>query len=250
MSEMAASNHMDEPATQQRYSQGHNTRLSASAAAATEDDDPAFDTTPVYNERRTTDEERLREIYGESEPSQVDEEVPATKEGPRTEDFLAQETPPSPTVEAMERRESRRQAYKSASLPELVMTAVKVLFQDRKNVMIGVMGLLVMMLAVRGGPEQPSQHGVVKETVETGTGATYSADSFASGTERGADPCASCTMELESVKASCAAATTTVTVTETYMPTATADAESVDYAEDPVEELVEVIEAEAERSEL
>jgi hypothetical protein len=231
--EMAASNHMEEPATQQRYSEGHNTRLSASAAASA--DDPAFDTTPVYNERRTTDEERLREIYGDSEPSHVDEEVPATKEGPRTEDFLAQETPPSPTVEAMERRESRRQAYKSASLPELVMAAVKVLFQDRKNAVIGVMGLLVMMLAVRGG-EQPAQHGVIKDTVETGDGATYSTDYVAFGTEPGADPCAACTMALESVKASCAAATATVTVTETYMPTATADAESVDYAEDYAED--------------
>lgn len=253
--EMAASSPMDEPATQRRYSQGNNSRLSAAA-------DPAFDITPNYDERRTTDEQRLREIYGDSEPSHAEDEQqqpPQTKAGPRTQDFLAQDTPPSPTVEAMERRESRRQAYKTASLPELVMAAVKVLFQDRRNVAIGLLGLLVMMLAVRGGSEEQLQqthgHGVVKSAGESVGDTVYSADSTAAGRVEGegADPCAPCTLALESVKASCAAAATTVTVTETYMATATAEVESAERREEEVyavEEAVEVMEDISAKSEL
>ena len=105
----------------------------------------------AYDDRRARDEERLREIYGHTPPAQG-ETVP---EHPRQSDsFAARETPPSPSLEAFELREERRQAYKSASLPELVLEAAKVLLQDKKNVMIGLLSILILMLAVRGGTPQ------------------------------------------------------------------------------------------------
>lgn len=98
--------------------------------------------------RRLRDEERLREIYGNTSP--------ATHPEPDSPDpdFTPHASPPSPSVEAFERRQERAraaQAYKSASLPELLLESVRVLMQDSKNVVILVMGLLVAFLALKGG---------------------------------------------------------------------------------------------------
>ncbi|KAK0388175.1 hypothetical protein NLU13_4420 [Sarocladium strictum] len=98
--------------------------------------------------RRLRDEERLREIYGHTPP--------ATHPEPDSPDlsFTEHASPPSPSVEAFERRQERAraaQAYKSASLPELLLESVRVLMQDRKNVVILVMGLLLAFLALNGG---------------------------------------------------------------------------------------------------
>lgn len=98
--------------------------------------------------RRLRDEERFREIYGHT-PSATHPE-PDSPDPP----FSAHASPPSPSVEAFERRQERArtaQPLKSASLPELLFESVRVLLQDRKNVVILVMGLLVAMLALRGG---------------------------------------------------------------------------------------------------
>ena len=102
-------------------------------------------------DRRIRDEERLREIYGQTPPTRQDFSTAV----PSPSDFIAQETPPSPSVEAYERRQERRQVYKGASLPELLLEAGKILIRDRRNVMIGLLSLLIMTLAVRrGGPAQ------------------------------------------------------------------------------------------------
>ncbi|KAL2205996.1 hypothetical protein CC79DRAFT_1369433 [Sarocladium strictum] len=102
--------------------------------------------------RRLRDEERLREIYGET---------PATHPGPDSPDpdFTPHASPASPSVGAFERRQERTraaQAYKSASLPELLLESVRVLMQDRKNVVILVMGLLVAWLAMNTGATRTS----------------------------------------------------------------------------------------------
>ncbi|TWU74155.1 hypothetical protein ED733_005782 [Metarhizium rileyi] len=108
----------------------------------------------LYDEdRRMRDEERLREVYGSSPPPQP--ESSSVPQAPRSE-CVPQETPVSPSVEAHERREERRegrqQPYRSASLPELILEAAKVLMHDRRNVLIGLLSLVVLMLAISNRP--------------------------------------------------------------------------------------------------
>ncbi|KHN95513.1 pathway-specific nitrogen regulator [Metarhizium album ARSEF 1941] len=103
-------------------------------------------------DRRMRDEERLREVYGASPPPEPEY---SSSPQPRRSDLFPQETPISPSVEALERREERResrqQTDKSASLPELILEAAKVLMQDQKNVLIGLLSLVVLVLALRSG---------------------------------------------------------------------------------------------------
>ena len=132
---------------------------------------------------RRREEARLREIYGTSPPPPAphfyhldDEPVPSsTRAEPPTSTFpsagvplgdthpedtspsaapsyVAPPSPRSPSEEAAERRTQRRSgAYQSASLPELVFQAVKVLMRDRKNVAIVVLGIFVVLLAMSPG---------------------------------------------------------------------------------------------------
>ncbi|KAF7563325.1 hypothetical protein G7046_g786 [Stylonectria norvegica] len=129
------------------------------------------DLSPGYEERQRRDEERLREIYGHR-PSTEEHQQPEQHYEPQTHqeqqdrsaysephdsmssqpqasDYPQSYTPQSPSVGAFERREGRRQAYKSASLPELLLESVKVLMQDKKNIMIGLLSILILMLALR-----------------------------------------------------------------------------------------------------
>lgn len=106
-------------------------------------------------ERRLRDEARLREIYGETPPA-ASEPTPA--EQPPSSEYVHHQTPPSPSAEAYARREERRQSSRNDSLPELILEAVKVMMQDKKNVIIALMSVLVLALALRtGGIAQPAE---------------------------------------------------------------------------------------------
>ncbi|POR33916.1 Uncharacterized protein TPAR_05874 [Tolypocladium paradoxum] len=209
------------------------------------------DPSSAYHDRRARDEERLREIYGHTPPAHTE----AAPERPSQRDFTPREMPPSPSVEAFERREKRRQACQSASLPELALEAVKVLMQDKKNVMIGLLSILIMLLAVRGStpqhdpaafqtvvksPEPPlvtASRAPVEEslvTAEAITATTSFEHSTASPvmeamTEAG-DPCERCSSSVEAAEAptrdvttSTSTSTSTLrvveTITETVMET-------------------------------
>ncbi|KAJ6439376.1 pathway-specific nitrogen regulator [Purpureocillium lavendulum] len=92
--------------------------------------EPPMAPTPAYHHqerRRTVDEERLREIYGSTPPAHA--EAPS-------------ETPPSPGA--------------SASLPELLLEAGRVAMRDRKNVVIGLLSVLILLLAMRTGVMAPA----------------------------------------------------------------------------------------------
>ncbi|CAI4217366.1 unnamed protein product [Parascedosporium putredinis] len=68
--------------------------------------------------------------------------------------YMPGPSPASPSQEAFERREERREerrkTYQSASLPELILEAAKVVLQDRKNLVITLLGAIAMLLALRG----------------------------------------------------------------------------------------------------
>lgn len=103
------------------------------------------------DERRWRDEQRLREIYGHAPSGHAEHSGAAENTMPSSE-YPHRETPASPSAEAYARREERRQqAPKTDSLPGLLLEAFKVMMQDKKNVMIAIMGVLVLVLALRVG---------------------------------------------------------------------------------------------------
>lgn len=173
-----------------------------------------FEATPAREERHQRESDRLREIYGDDTLPSPPETVPSTEESREDDEFATKETPPSPTVEAMKRRESRQQAFKSASLPELVLEAGKVFFQDRKNIAIVMLGVLVLMLTMQGGSppvvEVAKESGVLSEQVIAVVSDATSVLEEVSA----ANACASCELELKAAREACAPAAT-VTVTET-----------------------------------
>jgi hypothetical protein len=99
-------------------------------------------------ERIYQQEERLREIYGLAPDPEGEAGDPPIHDN----SYIPSPSPPSPSEEAYERRESRRQALQSASLPELAWRAVQVLLQDRKNVVIAALGVFAILMALRQPP--------------------------------------------------------------------------------------------------
>ncbi|VUC25132.1 unnamed protein product [Clonostachys rosea] len=104
------------------------------------------------DERRWREEQRFREMYGHTPTGYADHSGAAQNTMPSSE-YTHRDTPPSPSAEAYARREDRRQApnAKADSLPALLLEAFKVMMQDKKNVMIAIMGVLVLVLALRVG---------------------------------------------------------------------------------------------------
>ncbi|KAL4727224.1 hypothetical protein ACLX1H_006125 [Fusarium chlamydosporum] len=86
-------------------------------------------------ERR--DNERMREIYGDAPPA---------SEKHHEQHYAGHSQPQyAPT-------EDRQKAMKSASLPELLAESARVVMQDKKNILIGLLSILIVLLAIRGGP--------------------------------------------------------------------------------------------------
>ena len=117
----------------------------------------------VDTERRTRDEEHLRGIYGHTSPtphSRTRQSARASSMSRHPDSYIPPPSPPSPSEEAYARRRTRRRPYQTASLPELLLEALKVVMQDRKNVVIAFLTFLAMLLAVRGGGprEEPHNH--------------------------------------------------------------------------------------------
>ncbi|KAI1456455.1 hypothetical protein F4805DRAFT_475797 [Annulohypoxylon moriforme] len=108
-------------------------------------------------ERHRRDEERLREIYGHASP-------PLSPRPDSTHPHQDQYAPPSPSpsspshsYERHEQRGPNQHGFQNASLPELMVQSVKVLMQDRKNVIIIALSVLVLIFALRSpsGPDEP-----------------------------------------------------------------------------------------------
>ncbi|OTB04099.1 hypothetical protein M426DRAFT_321195 [Hypoxylon sp. CI-4A] len=104
-------------------------------------------------ERRRRDGERMREIYGDTPPPASPR--PHSRE-PSVHSYKPPQTPSSPrhSHETHEHKEHHHQQppYQQASLPELMLQSVRVLMQDRKNVIIFTLGVFVLLLALRNAP--------------------------------------------------------------------------------------------------
>ncbi|KAK1596711.1 uncharacterized protein LY79DRAFT_577252 [Colletotrichum navitas] len=144
---------------------------------------------PHYDEseeRRLRDEERMREIYGHPPPSESQHHEPAPEpphSESRHESFSAQSPPPHPPSPAPQQQQQqqqqpepqqaqsqqypphqpagpeaayppRPQGFQNAGLGELLLEAARVFMQDKKNLAIVVMSLLVLFMAVRPAPRE------------------------------------------------------------------------------------------------
>ncbi|KAI4862419.1 hypothetical protein F4820DRAFT_430582 [Hypoxylon rubiginosum] len=110
-------------------------------------------------ERRWRDEERLREIYGESPPPPSPRQPPSREPSvhPHQDSYVPPSSPSSPpprqsSPEKTYEQESPKRTYQNASLPELLLQSVRVLMQDRKNIVIFALSIFVLMLALRNTP--------------------------------------------------------------------------------------------------
>ncbi|KAK7600399.1 hypothetical protein V3481_001936 [Fusarium oxysporum f. sp. vasinfectum] len=144
-----------------------NTNLEAEESSIAPED--LADSKDDEAERLRRDEERYREIYGdtpaskehyqesqrsfhEQQPQHHDQqyaERSRSSAGNRAPDY-AHAAPRVPTAE------ERRQAMKSATLPELLAESARVAMQDKKNILIGLLSVLILLLAIRGNtaPQQ------------------------------------------------------------------------------------------------
>ncbi|KAI1354345.1 hypothetical protein F5Y01DRAFT_273840 [Xylaria sp. FL0043] len=114
--------------------------------------------------RRQRDEERLREIYGQSPPPP---EPHRREPSPHPESYAHSSPSPPPPPRSpeperpTEQRQTQRSGYQSASLPELLWQSVRVLMQDRKNVAIVALSFFVLLLSLRSTPPEPSYEPIV-----------------------------------------------------------------------------------------
>lgn len=130
---------------------------------------PCIEFSPAFNDRRERDRERLKEIYGHTPITQNKPLSPMPQSS--AAGIQPRGRPLSPSVEGSERRYERHRAHHNASLPALLLKAIGLLAHDKKNVAIGLLTLLIMVLFLRGG--RPSQDlptfQVVAESFETQT---------------------------------------------------------------------------------
>ncbi|KAL7623725.1 hypothetical protein AAE478_005278 [Parahypoxylon ruwenzoriense] len=131
--------------------------LHARAEPASPQLDPEPDRAPSSaEERRWRDEERLREIYGHTPPPQEHQSrEPSVPPHPESYRPSSSPSPRSPSRESFERKEPQNHSYKNATLPELLMQSIRVLMRDRKNILIFVLSVFVLMLAFRNAPSPP-----------------------------------------------------------------------------------------------
>ncbi|RGP70069.1 hypothetical protein FLONG3_7572 [Fusarium longipes] len=89
-------------------------------------------------EYQKADDERMKDIFGDAPPASEKHRQDAQRS------FNSQPQHAS--------AEGRQKAMKSDSLPELLAESARVVMQDKKNILIGLLSILIVLLAIRGGP--------------------------------------------------------------------------------------------------
>ncbi|KAF4776521.1 hypothetical protein HER10_EVM0006778 [Colletotrichum scovillei] len=146
---------------------------------------PSPEPMPRYDqseERRLRDEARMREIYGHPPAPEPEHHEPAPESRPASshhDAYSARSPPPSqkqqpepepqqphyheqhqhhqsppPPEESYAQHHQRQQAFQNAGLAELLLEAARVFMQDKKNLAIVVMSLLVLFMAIRPAPRE------------------------------------------------------------------------------------------------
>ncbi|KAK1472433.1 hypothetical protein CCUS01_05817 [Colletotrichum cuscutae] len=165
-------------------SEAHVPVSSPPPAAAEDIRPPSPEPMPRYDqseERRLRDEARMREIYGHPPAPEPEHHEPAPESRPASSHHDAysarspsppQQQPepepqqphyheqhqhhqsPPPPEESYAQHHQRQQAFQNAGLAELLLEAARVFMQDKKNLAIVVMSLLVLFMAIRPAPRE------------------------------------------------------------------------------------------------
>ncbi|KAJ4134830.1 hypothetical protein NW768_004439 [Fusarium equiseti] len=101
-------------------------------------------------EYRRQDEERMRNIYGDapaSEKHHADTQRSFESQPQHNGQQYASRSQPQHAS-----AEDHQKSMKNASLPELLAESARVVMQDKKNILIGLLSILIVLLAIRGGP--------------------------------------------------------------------------------------------------
>ncbi|ETS79262.1 hypothetical protein PFICI_09115 [Pestalotiopsis fici W106-1] len=112
-------------------------------------------------ERRYLEEELLREIYRQTPAPEMSPEHDTAYQ-PHPDSYIPPPSQRSPSEEAYERREARRQALQSASFGDLLIQSARVIMQDTRNLFIIGLSLLVLLMALRS-PQNTHTDAVVFE---------------------------------------------------------------------------------------
>ncbi|KXH52802.1 hypothetical protein CNYM01_10551 [Colletotrichum nymphaeae SA-01] len=165
-------------------SEAHIPVSSPPPAAAEDIQPPSPEPMPRYDqseERRLRDEARMREIYGHPPAPEPEHHEPAPESRPASshhDAYSARSPPPPqqqpepepqqphyheqhqhhqsppPPEESYAQHHQRQQAFQNAGLAELLLEAARVFMQDKKNLAIVVMSLLVLFMAIRPAPRE------------------------------------------------------------------------------------------------
>lgn len=108
---------------------------------------------PTPEELRIVEEERMREIYGSTPAPEMSREQ--TPYQPHPDSYIPPPSQRSPSEEAYERREARRQSLQSASFGDLLLQSARVLMQDTRNLFIVGLSFLVLLMALRSPQSAP-----------------------------------------------------------------------------------------------
>ncbi|KAH8201544.1 hypothetical protein TruAng_004315 [Truncatella angustata] len=116
--------------------------------------EPLPDRESLGEERHLRDECRPREICGSTPIPQIEPRQPdASTHQLHADSFVQLPSPSSPSEEAYERLQARRQSLQSASFFELLMQSVRVLMKDTRNIFIIGLSLLVLLMALRSSQQ-------------------------------------------------------------------------------------------------
>ncbi|KAI8290761.1 Dynein heavy chain-like protein [Colletotrichum sp. SAR11_240] len=134
-------------------------------------------------ERRLRDEARMREIYGDSAPPSAEpEHEPVPEPEPQAEEYTQkdytqtpppqqsreqphehyhqeqehhhQQSPPPPSSHGFDQQQGQPRTFQNAGFGELLLEAARVFMQDKKNLAIVVMGLLMLFMVVKPAPRE------------------------------------------------------------------------------------------------
>ncbi|KAH7040251.1 uncharacterized protein B0I36DRAFT_310275 [Microdochium trichocladiopsis] len=100
-------------------------------------------------------------------PSPPSEESAKPRATAQEDEYAPPPSPRSPSEEAQERRDNRRKQFQGASLPELLLAALKVLLQDRKNLVIIALSVVALLFALRTAPSTPLHEPLMREVMDT-----------------------------------------------------------------------------------
>lgn len=108
-----------------------------------------------HSRRTTLGDDRMREIYGRPSIS------PSIGEGSQYQEHIHHQ--PSPQSQSQQRQQRMPQTVDPDSLPDLLFAAFKVLLRDKKNIAIGFLSILVLLLALKPHTSASSSAALVEQ---------------------------------------------------------------------------------------